>query len=191
MKSCEVLKLLGVTRVTLMNYVKSGKIKATKMSNGLYDYNAVSVYEFLGVKNKSNVIYARVSTNKQKNDLSTQINNIQSYCDKNKIKIDKVYSEIESGISLDRSQLQLLLDDIIAGKINNIYISYKDRLSRLSFHLLEQIFKKFGTNVIVISKLIHKHSNKNDDAELFEDLLSLTHYFSTKLYSSRKHDNLI
>lgn len=33
------LNLLKVTHVILMNYVKSGKIQAIKMANGLYDYD--------------------------------------------------------------------------------------------------------------------------------------------------------
>jgi len=47
-----------------MSYLKSGKIKATKMKNGLYDYDALYIYSFLGKKNISNIIYARVSTHK-------------------------------------------------------------------------------------------------------------------------------
>ena len=39
MRSKNALKLLNVTRVTLSSYVKSGKIKATKMSNGYYEYD--------------------------------------------------------------------------------------------------------------------------------------------------------
>lgn len=188
MKSSEALQLLKVSRISLMNYIKNGKIKATKMANGLYDYDANSIYEFLGKKNRTHVIYARVSTQKQKNDLNTQIKFISSYCKNNKIIIDKTYSEIASGISLDRPELQSLLDDIISGKINTVYISYKDRLSRLSFTLLNQIFLKFGTNIIVISDVLHKKGKKNDDSELFEDLLSLMHYFSTKTYSHRKNN---
>lgn len=70
MKSCEVLEKLGVTRVTLCDYVKRGVIKATK-KNRQYDYDEASVYEFLGMKfekkKKVNISYSRVSTQSQKN----------------------------------------------------------------------------------------------------------------------------
>ena len=103
MRSKEILKLLGVTRVSLMNYVKSGKIKGTLMKNGFYDYDEDSVYEFLGKKkHKKNVIYARVSTPKQKKDLAKQIKYVKNFCSDNDINISMIYSEIESGISLDR-----------------------------------------------------------------------------------------
>jgi putative resolvase len=67
MKAKEVLKILKICRQTLTNYVKSGKIKVTRISNGYYDYNESSVYAFL------NIIPDRVSTNKQKVDLSNQV----------------------------------------------------------------------------------------------------------------------
>ena len=69
MKSKEALKLLGVSRVTLSTYVKNGKIKVTKLSNGYYDYDDKSIFDFLGQNKKINVIYTRVSTYKQKDDL--------------------------------------------------------------------------------------------------------------------------
>ena len=56
MKSKEVLKILGVTRVTLSSYVKSGKIKVTKMTNGYYEYDDKSVFDFIGQNKKINVI---------------------------------------------------------------------------------------------------------------------------------------
>jgi hypothetical protein len=48
MRSHEVLKLLGVTRPTLTSYIKSGKIKGTKLSTGMYDYDEQSIYDFYG-----------------------------------------------------------------------------------------------------------------------------------------------
>ena len=44
MKSKEVLKLLGISRVTLWSYVKNGTIKATKLPNGYYDDNLFMIF---------------------------------------------------------------------------------------------------------------------------------------------------
>ncbi len=82
MKSKEVLKLLGISRVTLSSYVRNGTIKATLLPNGYYNYHDNSVYAFLGKSQRVNVIYARVSTYKQKSDLKRQINKLSSYCRK-------------------------------------------------------------------------------------------------------------
>ena len=127
MKAREVMKLLNICRTTLYHYTKNNIIKHTKLSNGYYDYDEHSVLKFIKKDNRYDVIYARVSTYKQKNDLTNQINKLQTYCDNNKINIQHVYSEIASGIDLDRSELSKLLDDIFTHKIKNIYISNKDR----------------------------------------------------------------
>lgn len=182
MKSKEVLKILGVSRVTLTSYVKKNLIKATLMPNGYYNYDDKSVYEFSHNHSRINVIYARVSTYKQKNDLTTQINNIKKYCTDNNFLISSVFSEISSGIDLDRDQFNLLLNDVFKFKIDKIFISNKDRLTRLSFITLQNIFLQFGTSIIITSK---KTSKSNND-ELFDELISLMYYFSTKEYSSRK-----
>jgi len=91
MKANEVLKILKICRQTLTNYVKSGKLKVTKLGNGYYEYDD-SVYAFLNVTlERKNIIYARVSTYKQNIDLSNQITQLVNYCNTNKIKYDKIY----------------------------------------------------------------------------------------------------
>jgi hypothetical protein len=188
MKAKEVLKILKICRQTLTNYVKSGKIKVTRIGNGYYDYNESSVYAFLNViPDRVNIIYARVSTNKQKVDLSNQVSQLINYCNINNIKYNKVYQEIASGIDFDRDEFANIINDVISKKIANIYITHKDRLSRLSFLTLENMFKQFGTNIIVINDI---DNNKSLDDDLFEELLNIIHVFSTKMYSKRRVDNI-
>jgi putative resolvase len=188
MKSNEVLKILKICRQTLTNYVKSGKLKVTKLGNGYYDYDDESVYAFLNITmERKNIIYARVSTNKQKVDLSNQVTQLINYCNNNKIKYDKVYQEIASGIDFDREEFTNIVNDVINKKINNIYITHKDRLSRLSFLTLENMFKQFGTNIIVINDT---DNNTSLDDDLFEELINIIHVFSTKMYSKRRASNI-
>jgi predicted site-specific integrase-resolvase len=188
MKSAEVLKLLQITRPTLTNYVQNGKIKVTKLGNGYYDYDEESIYTFLGKPmpdfDRTNIIYCRVSTYKQKNDLANQVLQVIEYCNSKNITYNKVYQETASGIDFDRPEFTKLINDVINKKIKTIYITYKDRLSRLSFLTLESMFKQFGTEIIVINdKAVN---NKNIEDDLFEELISIIHLFSTKIYSSRR-----
>jgi putative resolvase len=188
MKASEVLKILKICRQTLTNYVKSGKIKVIKLGNGYYDYDIESVYAFLNVTlERKNIIYARVSTYKQKVDLSNQVLQLVDFCNKNKIKYDKVYQEIAPGIDFDRKEFSEIINNVINKKINNIYITHKDRLSRLSFLTLENMFKQFGTNIIVINDTIDDNSLDDD---LYEELINIIHVFSTKMYSKRRANNI-
>ncbi len=186
MKAKDVMKLLNICRTTLYNYTKDGSIKATLLDNGYYDYDEESVLKFIKKDNRSNVIYARVSTYKQKNDLQTQIDKINKYCKDNNIIIDNVFSEIYSGVDLDRTQFSELMNDVFNHKIKNIYISHRDRLTRLSFKTIETIFNKFNTKIIVIND----NNNENNDHEIFEELISLMHIFSTTMYSNRRKNKI-
>lgn len=188
MKSKDVLKLLNITRPTLTSYVKTGKILVNLLPNGYYDYDDDSVYKFIGKDKydfqRINIIYARVSTYKQKNDLGNQVLQLIDFCNDNNIKYDKVFKEIASGIDFDRKEFSELMNLVINNKVNNIYITYKDRISRLSFLTMENLFKHFGTKIIVIND----NKNANDKDDLFEELMYTINTFSTKLYSSRKNN---
>lgn len=186
MKAKEVMKLLKICRSTLYNYTKSGIIKSTLLDNGYYDYDEKSVFKMIKKDSRINVIYGRVSTNKQKNDLERQIDSIQAYCKNNNINITDIYSDISSGIDLDRNNLNKLIDDVINLNIKNIYISHRDRLTRLSFRTLQELFSKFGTNIIIIND----NSNESNDNEIFEELISLMHIFSTTMYSNRRKNKV-
>ena len=57
MKAKDVLKILNISRITLMKYLKLGYISATKLPNGQYDYNDDTVYAFIGQKKeKKNIV---------------------------------------------------------------------------------------------------------------------------------------
>jgi len=183
MKSNEVLSMLGISRVTLCRYVKLGKIRVVELPNGYYSYNKEDVYKLKGldVKRKK-VIYARVSTSKQKKDLENQIETITAYVNKNGYGIDEVYSDIASGMSLDRKGFIKLLSAVMANEVDEVFISYKDRLTHLDFDLVTRLFAQYGTRITVINS----NENKSAKEELLEDLMSVIHSFSMKAYSRRR-----
>jgi predicted site-specific integrase-resolvase len=74
MKAREVLKLTNISRKHLSRLVKQGKIRVIIKPSGQYDYNPDDVYKYIGkTRQNLNIIYARVSTPKQKKDLARQI----------------------------------------------------------------------------------------------------------------------
>lgn len=187
MKASEVLKILRITRPTLSKYVKEGIIKITVLPNGRYNYDSESVYAFLNkdVQRKT-VIYARVSTSKQKKDLQNQVDLLKNYAVMNGFQIGAVYQDVASGISFEkRKEFFEMLDSIISGQIATVLITYKDRLSRVGFELFSHLFTKFGCEIVVTSEV---GSAKLDSAEIFEEIVSLLH--SMKLYSARKRKKI-
>ena len=135
----EVQRLLRCNRVTIWRYVKSGKIRIEKINDYHYIYNNDDVYRLAGIcPSRKAVIYARVSTTKQEKDLENQISIIRQYANANGYTIDAVYKDIASGMSFDRGEFQQLVKDVIEHKVKTIFISNKDRLSRISFNMWKE-----------------------------------------------------
>ena len=174
MKANRVLKILNVTRPTLVKYVKDGTIRTTTLPNGTYDYNDEDVYLKSGrTKERVSVIYSRVSTAKQKVDLENQEKTLMNWCNANGVKIAKSYKDVASGMNFDRKQFMAMLDDILEYKVDTVYITYKDRLSRISFDMFQKLFGEFGCK---IGRKVQRDGNIRGDnlhASLFcdEDVL--------------------
>ena len=188
MKSNKVLKLLNITRPTLSRYVKEKIVKYKVQPNGFYDYDEESVYKILNKSiERKNVIYTRVSTQKQKTDLENQKKIVEKYCIENGIKISDIYSDIGSGINFDRKEFQRLLNDVVNHKISKIYITYKDRLSRVSFDMFKNLFSNFNCEIVVLNNI---EDAQTIEKEIFNEIISLIHCFAMKVYSSRRKKKL-
>lgn len=185
MKAGKVLDILQITRPTLQKYRKKGYLKAAQMPNGQFDYDEDSVY-LLKNKNKprATIIYGRVSTYKQRRDLTNQMQDLANFCKRRGYTIDYRYQDIASGISFEkRKQFFDLLDLVIQGKVKRVVITHKDRLSRVGFDLFKHLFDHFGTQVIVMSDCLDP---KTDEQEIMTELIALMHCFAMKSYSSRR-----
>lgn len=192
MKAKEVKEILGITQVTLSKYIKKGIIRFEKINDYSYIYSDEDVYKLIGIKKvkhkKISVSYARVSNQPRKNDLKEQSHRIYEFSMLNGIAIDKQFEDIKSGMSFERDGLNKLIKLVIEGKVECVVVENKDRLCRFGFELMTEVFKYFGTKIIVISDNIQ---NKTYEQELTDDLISIIHYFSMKSYSNRRKLNKI
>ena len=127
-------------------------------------------------------VYGRVSTSKQKQDLSNQIDVLKKYVISNGSN-PKVFSDIGSGMNEKRPGLISLMNEIVQNKISKVVISHKDRLTRFGFGYLETIFKMYNTEI----EIINLEDDKSFQEELTEDLIAIIHHFSMKFYGKRKN----
>ncbi|UQS84947.1 IS607 family transposase [Apilactobacillus apisilvae] len=128
------------------------------------------------------MIYARVSTANQKDDLENQTDFLQTYCNAKGVIISEVITDIGSGLNYHRKKWNRLLDNVIAGNIENIYIAYPDRFIRFGFDWFEQFCNKFGTKIVVVN-----NKKLSPEQELTEDLINIIHIFSCRSYGLRKY----
>lgn len=182
--------LIGVTTTTLRNWDKSGKLKPIYLSSGHRRYTDEQLNQFKSNNSnkKINVIYCRESTKSQKSSLESQIEQCKIYCISTGLSIDKCIYDYGSGLNFKREGFLEILDLITSSKINNLILYYKDRLCRFGFELFEELSKKYNFNIIIIDK---SETNKSKEKEFADDIISIIHYFSMKLYGSRSYKKQI
>ena len=189
MKAGKVMEVLQISRSTLKRYRDLGYLKAELKPTGQFDYDPDSVYLMKNKhKPRQTVLYARVSTYNQKQDLKNQISNLQKFALAKGYTVDNTYQDIASGISFKkRKQFFTMLKDILDGKVQCVVITHKDRLSRVGFDLFKYLFDYYDTKIVVASKLLDE---KTDEQELFSEIIALLHCFSMKMYSKRRKDKV-
>ena len=190
-KTGELAKMIGKQTRTVQSYCIRGDINSIIIPSGKRIISRDEVIKYLRSSNllyeddnKIDLIYARVSNNKQKNrgDLDRQIDYITKEIITKNPKNLKVFSEVGSGLSDNRKELKKLLYMVMNDEVYRIFILYKDRLTRFGFNYLEQICNKFGTKIIVISE---ETQEKSIQEELAEDIISIIHSFSSELYGMK------
>ena len=176
-------QLINVTPQTLRNWDKSNKLKPHHTtSNGYRYYSHEQLNQVLNIKTKKERItigYCRVSSNKQKDDLERQIENMRTYLSAQG-KPFEIISDIGSGINYKKKGLQELIGKITRNEADKIVVLYKDRLVRFGFELIEYIASLFECSIEVIDK-----TNKTEQEELVEDLVQIITVFSCKLQGKR------
>jgi putative resolvase len=146
-------------------------------------YKVSSIEKHLSIqhKTKKTVLYARVSTSGQKEDLSKQLVYLQS-----KYPGTECVSEIGSGMNFKRKKLLSLVERVIKREVSLVVVAYPDRLVRFGFEFLEWLFKLHDCEIIVLN-----NSQLSPHQELMQDFMSIMHCFSSKLYFLRKYEKKI
>lgn len=178
-------KLIGKTNQTLRNWDKDGILKPHHVSESGYRYySQEQLNHFLGLKqevqlNKKTIGYCRVSSNKQKDDLERQIENVKTYMYAKGYQFE-IISDIGSGINYNKKGLNKLIDMVTNSEVEKIVILYKDRLIRFGYELIENICNKYGTTIEIID-----NTEKTEEQELVEDMIQIVTVFSERLQGKR------
>lgn len=180
--------MLGVTIATLRNWDKSGYFVPEKVTySGTRYYSGEQINSFMcrpNSKTKPKVVigYCRVSSQKQKDDLERQVENVRTYLIARGYSFE-IITDIGSGINYNKKGLHTLLDKVMQGGVEKVVVLYKDRLLRFGYELLEYICEKYGTEIEVID-----NTERTEQEELVEDLVQIITVFSCKLQGKRvKH----
>lgn len=132
------------------------------------------------------MIYTRVSTANQKDDLTNQIEFLKQYANAKGMIVDEIFEDIGSGLNYNRKKWNKLIDDCVNGDIKTIIIAHKDRFIRFGYEWFERFLKSNGVEIIVVN-----NEKASSEQELINDLISIIHVFSCRIYGLRKYKKQI
>jgi putative resolvase len=187
----EAAKRLGVHLTTIQRWDREGKLRVVRTIGGKRRIPAAEIERILGSAESSPpsralAIYGRVSSHEQKarGDLGRQVAHIRETMVSRGWRDMVEITDVASGLSDKRVGLLRLMEMARQGKVTDIAVTYKDRLTRFGFGYLESFFSGYGVAIHLVDG---EDDKKSLQEELVDDLISIVISFSGRLYGLRSH----
>lgn len=180
----EFAKRIGKAPSTIRRWEREGKIIPKRHPSGHRYFDEADVRLLMGgvPEHRAVVVYCRVSSARQKDDLAEQVKAMETYCLGAGVAVDEWIQEIGSGMNFKRKRFLGLVEQIGRGEVQQVLVAHKDRLMRFGFDLFENIAQHNGCEVVVVNQ-----QSLSPPRELIEDLLAIVHTFSYRLNALRKY----
>lgn len=185
-KAAEYSKRFKVHPQTLRRWAAAGKVAYKRTPGGIRLYELPSEPATAGAvdggeprppRQKERVVYARVSSAKQKDDLQRQADFLRS-----KFPDHRLVTDVGSGVNWKRKGLLSLLDASHRGDLQELVVASRDRLCRFAFDLLAVVFRQRGTKLVVLDA-----ADASPEQELSDDLLSIVQIFCCRRNGKRRY----
>lgn len=174
----EASEIYGKSASTLRTWGDNGDIKCKRTPKGHRIFFIPSHGVFTDkVQTKNSYIYVRVSSKKQEDDLCRQLLFLQ-----NKFPNHLIVKDIASGLNYKRKGFLRIIDEVSEGKVSEVVVFSKDRLCRFGFELVEHLFNKNNTKLVV-----YEQSDKSPEEEFAEDILAILQVFACRWNGKRKY----
>ena len=179
---------MGVHPDTLRRWEREGRIEPVERTPGgrrRYDLSKLRhLAPHVAPSSRTTIVYGRVSTVGQKDDLVRQVALLEIYCAANGWTYE-VITDVDSGLNYSKRGLRQLIFRICSGDAGRLVLSHKDRLLRFGSELVFSPCEHFSCEVVIV--------NATEDATFEEDLandvIEIVTVFSARLYGSRSHKN--
>jgi putative resolvase len=179
-------KNIGVSVKTLQRWDREGKLPAKRTVSGRRYYSEEDLAVALNLEAaplaRRRVVYCRVSSPAQRPDLANQRAALERYVQEKQIMVDEWIMEIGGGLNFERKRFLKLVDAILAGEVKCVVIAHQDRLVRFGFALLKHVCEQKHTELVVMNT-----ETLSPEQELVQDLITITHCFSSRLYGLRNY----
>lgn len=132
-------------------------------------------------KPSSAVLYARVSSSDQKQDLDRQLSRLVEYTTSHGLQVKGAIKEIGSGLNGKRNKLLSVLRD---PNVRTIVVEHKDRLVRFGFEYIEASLSSSGRRIIVVDESDTLKGTRMKD-DLVQDMIDVLTSFCARPYGRR------
>jgi predicted site-specific integrase-resolvase len=179
---------IGRASSTVRRWEREGKLTAKRLPSGHRYFDESDVRAVLGgaPDKRLTVVYCRVSSAGQRDDLASQVEAMEQYCRAGAVPVDEWIQEVGGGMNFKRKRFLGLIERIQRGEIERLLIAHKDRLVRFGFDLLDHLAREHGCEIVVVNQ-----ESLSPEQEMVEDLLAIVHTFSCRLYGMRKYKKQI
>jgi predicted site-specific integrase-resolvase len=151
-------------------------------------YTLSQIRNFIGLKQTNGrdasrmVAYCRVSSAAQKPDLHNQRRVLEEFVVAKGLANVEFIEEVGGGLNFKRKKFLALLDAISQREIKILILAHRDRLTRFGFEWFEHHAKTHGCEVLVLNQ-----ERLSPEQEMVQDLMTIVHCFSSRLYGLRNY----
>jgi len=185
----EFAKLVDRTVHTLQCWDREGTLVANRTATNRRYYTYDQYLGYIGLKaddKKKIVVYYRVSSSAQKNDMQSQKEALEIFCTAKGYAVDDWLFDVGSGLNFKRKRFNEIMGMVERGEVSRLVVAHKDRLVRFGFEWFEGFALRHGTEIIVMN-----NESLSPQEEMVKDLLSIVHCFSSRLYGLRRYKKKI
>jgi putative resolvase len=176
---------LGVGVKTLQRWDREGRLKPERTPSGRRAYPKALLDSFVRrdpYSARKAVAYCRVSSGSQKPDLKNQCRVLEDFCAARGVAGVEFVEEVGGGLNLKRPKFVALMDRIEARQVSHLVIAHKDRLVRFGFSWSSDFAPSTAPSLLVLN-----NEQLSPEQEMVEDLLTIVHCFSARLYGLRNY----
>ena len=176
---------VGVSVKTLQRWDREGRLVPTRTPTNRRVYTDEHLYQIAPARrltDRATVVYMRVSSQAQKPDLANQRTVLEQFCAARGIAVTDWVSEIGGGLNFQRPRFLALVDKIVTNQVAVVVIAHKDRLMRFGFDLFAHLCRRHGCELVVMNT-----ETLSPEQEMVQDLMTITHCFSARLYGLRNY----
>ena len=188
MSTGKAAQLLGVTVKTLQRWEREGRlVPAGRTESNRRKYTESQLRTYLGqvqaLKVPSRIVaYCRVSSSAQRPDLANQRAILEQFTVARGLANVEFIEEVGGGLNFSRKRFCALMDAIGRDEVAILVLAHRDRLTRFGFEWFEHYAATHGCELLVLNQ-----EHLSPEQEMVQDLMTIVHCFSSRLYGLRNY----